>query len=569
MELLATKLFIPQPRPGLISRPRLMERLDSILTNRLTLISAPAGYGKTTVLSQWIFKNKSQFKVSWVQLDDNDNDPVRFWDYVVAALKKEQPNAGQITSSMLHAPQQIPIEATLTPLINDLSQITENVVLVLDDYHLIKSEAVHTAVAFLVDHIPFNFHLVISTRIDPLLPVSRFRGRGTLLEFSAHDLQFSVNESAEFFKQETDTELSSEDNLALNNRSEGWAVGIKIAAMVMRGRKDIHQFVNSFTGSQRYVMDYLIEEVIKQQPEDVRNFLFNTAILQKMTPSLCNAVTGHADGWDMLMKLEQANLFLVQLDDSRQWFRYHHLFADLLQHQLSLHATVTEIKKLHMSASEWYAANHFPDEAIFHAIESEDWQYCLTLLYPECEKRNNRGEIQTVVNWLQRIPAIVLRSHPTIYIKYCRALVFSGEVETANTALQYLEQTALNDDALQGEVASLYSALADRSGDVPRLIEYAQKALKLLTETEYEARARAFWELGLVNYVQGHLDEAISLLNNSYEAAKRANNTWMGANALGFAARSLWMKGEIKLSIEIARKAVEMGGQSPAAASPL
>jgi LuxR family transcriptional regulator, maltose regulon positive regulatory protein len=569
MELLATKLFIPQPKPGLVSRPRLIARLDAILTNLLTLVSAPAGYGKTTVLSQWISQNKSQLKVFWVQLDDNDNDPVRFWDYVVEALKKEQPTVGQITSSMLHAPQQIPIEAILTPLINDLSQITENAVLVLDDYHLIKTDAVHTGVAFLIDHIPPNFHLVISTRIDPPLPLSRFRGRGTLLELSVRDLKFTVNESAEFLKQETDAELSSEDNLALNIRSEGWAVGIKMAAMAMRGRKDIHQFVNSYTGSQRYVMDYLIEEVIKRQSEDVRNFLFNTAILQKMTPSLCNAVTGHADGWDMLMKLEKANLFLVQLDDSREWFRYHHLFADLLHHQLSLNISIAEIKKLHTVASEWYAENHFPDEAIFHAIESKDWQRCLTLLYPECEKRNNRGEIQTVVNWLQRIPETVLRSHPTIYIKYCSAMVYSGEVETANTTLHYLEQMALDDNALQGEVASLYAALADRSGDVPSLVEHAQKALKLLPETKYEARSRAYWELGLISYVQGRLDEAIQLLSNSYEAAKQANNTWMGANALGFAARSLWMKGEIQLSIEIARKAVEMGGQSPAAASPL
>jgi LuxR family transcriptional regulator, maltose regulon positive regulatory protein len=569
MELLTTKLFIPQPRPGLIVRPRLMERLDSILTNRLTLVSAPAGYGKTTVLSQWIIKNKSQFKVSWVQLDDNDNDPVRFWDYVVEALKKEQPTAGQITSSMLHAPQQIPFEATLTPLINDLSQITENVVLVLDDYHLIKSEAVHTTVAFLVDHIPFNFHLVISTRIDPPLPVSRFRGRGTLLEFSAHDLQFSVNESAEFFKQETEAELSSEDNLALYSRSEGWAVGIKMAAMAMRGRQDIHQFVNSFTGSQRYIMDYLIEEVIKRQPEDVRNFLLNTAILQKMTPALCNAVTGHADGWDMLMKLEQANLFLVQLDDSRRWFRYHHLFAELLQHQLTLTTSGPEIKRLHLAASQWFEDHHFSDEAMFHALESEDWQYCLTLLVPESEKRIFRGELRTVLNWLERIPEPILKSHAKLYGQYCNVMVFSGEVEKANAALNYLDQMSGDDVVLQGDVASLYASLADRTGNIPRLVEQAQKALTLLPETRYEARSRAYWELGYVSYDQGRLDEAVTLLSNSYQAAKQAGNAWMGANALGFAARALWMQGEINRSIEMARIAVETGGQSPAAASPL
>jgi LuxR family transcriptional regulator, maltose regulon positive regulatory protein len=569
MELLTTKLFVPQPRPGLIARPRLMERLDSILTNRLTLVSAPAGYGKTTVLSQWIFKNKSQLKVSWVQLDDNDNDPVRFWDYVVEAIKKEQPNAGQITSSMLHAPQQIPIEATLTPLINDLSQITENVVLVLDDYHLIKTDSIHTGVAFLVDHIAPNFHLVISTRIDPPLPVSRFRGRGTLLEFSAHDLQFSVNESAEFFKQETEAELSLEDNLALNSRSEGWAVGIKMAAMAMRGRQDIHQFVNSFTGSQRYVMDYLVEEVLKQQSDEICSFLLKTSILQKINPSLCNVVTGQLNSQDVINKLEKANLFLVQLDDTRQWFRYHHLFAELLQHQLGLTNTGQEIKRLHLAASQWFEDNNFFDEAIYHALESKDWQHCLGLLYPECQKRIYRGELKTVLDWLLKVPENVLKSHPRIYSQYCSAMVFSGELESAKIALFHLEQVSQNDKILQGEVASLHASLADRTGNTPRLVEQAQKALYLLPETNYEERGRAYTSLGLVRYSQGNLDEAVALLTSSYQAAKETKNTWMGANALGWAARAVWMKGDINQSIEMARQAVEMGGQSPAAASPL
>jgi len=564
--LLSTKLFVPPARPGLVPRPRLMERMESALSSPFTLVSAPAGFGKTTVLTQWVASKPSR-PVSWVQLDEGDNDPVRFWDYFIGALRKLRPSTGQMASAMLHAPQAYSIESVLAALINDIGEINDDFAIVLDDYHAIKAEPINNSVTFLLDHCPPKMHLMVATRVDPAIPLAHFRGKGAMVEVGADDLRFTAEEAADFLRSQ-DLELREEDLSALNAKAEGWVVGLKMATMAMRGRKDVSQFLTSFTGSQRYIMDYLMEEVLKQQPQDVHDFLLNTSVLGKLTGPLCDFLTGQKNGRNMLARLEQANLFLVPLDDSRLWYRYHHLFAELLRHQLEASPGASPAG-LHQRASQWYEDNGLLDDAINHALAAGDWERSVRLLRGESEKRKNRGEIKTVMNWFEALPKDVLRSDPRLYSQYCGALVFAGQLDTADDALAYLDQKAGRDPALQGEVASLRAAMAGRRGDVARLVEEAEKALSLLPLDSYEARGRASSELGMVRYYAGLLDEGADLLVQACEAAKQSGNAWTAANALGWAGRAYWMKGNLSRAAELARQAIELAGESPAAASPM
>ena len=350
--LLTTKLYIPSIRPELVSRPRLIEQLNAGLDRKLTLISAPAGFGKTTLLSEWVAG--SERPVTWLSLDESDNDPARFLVYFIAALQtlalsqvegievRQEPAAqqepvgiiGKGALSALQSPQPPPTEAILTALINEIAAIPNRIVLVLDDYHLIEAQPIHDALTFLLRRLPPQMHLVIATREDPHLPLARLRARGQLTELRATDLRFTPSEAAEFLNQVMGLNLSAEDIAALETRTEGWIAGLQLAAISMQGHKDATSFIKSFTGSHHFVLDYLIEEVLHQQSESVQNFLLQTAVLDRLTGSLCDALTGQGNGQATLEMLEHANLFIVPLDNERRWYRYHHLFADLLRQRL-------------------------------------------------------------------------------------------------------------------------------------------------------------------------------------------------------------------------------------------
>ena len=566
--LLKTKLFVSPARPGLVSRPRLSRQLEAAQSSPFTLVSAPAGFGKTTVLTQWISGKGPSRPFAWVQLDEGDNDPVRFWDYFIAALRQVRPSTGQLASAMLHSPQPFGIDRVLSVLINEMSDVTDDFAIVFDDYHTIKTEQINTGLAFLLDHAPPKMHLVMATRVDPGLPLAHFRGKGNMVEVRAEDLRFTTEEARDLLESQA-VHLTPDDLGALNAKAEGWVVGLKMAAMAMRGRRDVSKFVVSFAGSQRYIMDYLVEEVLQQQPEEARQFLLDTSVLQKLTASLCDHVTGNKDGREMLARFENANLFLVPLDDSRQWYRYHHLFAELLRHQLEASVAAEEIQALHQRASQWFENNGLMDDAVNHAIAGKDWERAIRLLQNESSKRMNSGELRTALGWFQALPQEVLRSRPRLFSQYCGALVYSGQLETADAAIDYLERKAGEDPALLGEVASLRASMAGRYGDVPKQVEQAQKALSLLPADSYEARGRAGNELGMIRFYAGFLDEGARLLTESYEAGKRSGNLWMAANSLGWAGRAYWMMGDLKRSAEMPREAIGMAGESPAAASPM
>src|SRR5512146_1709397 len=332
--ILATKLFIPLARPGIVPRPHLIERLNAGVAggSKLTLISASAGFGKTTLVSEWIANCGRP--VAWLSLDEGDNDPTRFLVYLVAAFQTIGANIGKGMSEILQSPQLPPIESILTILLNDITAMKDNFILVLDDYHVIDSQPVDQSLAFLVDHLPPQMHLVITTREDPSLPLPRYRARGQLTELRAADLRFTPEEAGAFLNQMMNLNLSAEDIAALETRTEGWIAGLQLAALSLQARDDIARFIQAFTGSHRFVLDYLVEEVLQRQPEPIRSFLLQTALLDRLCAPLCNAVTEREDGKEMLDVLERSNLFLIPLDDKRQWYRYHYLFADVLQTHL-------------------------------------------------------------------------------------------------------------------------------------------------------------------------------------------------------------------------------------------
>ncbi len=358
--ILATKLYIPRLRPNVVSRPRLIERLNEGLHGKLILIAAPAGFGKTTLVSQWLAAGPRP--TAWLSLDEGENDPTRFLTYLVAALQTIAATLGEGALGVLQSPQPPPTEAILTALLNDLTTIQDQFVLVLDDYHVIDAKAIDQALTYLVEHLPPRMHLVITTREDPQLPLARLRARGQLTEVRTADLRFTPSEAAAFLNQVMGLPLSAEDIAALERRTEGWIAGLQLAALSMQGHEDAASFIRSFTGSHHFVLDYLVEEVLGQQSERVQTFLLRTSILDRMSGPLCDAVVldPSISGQATLEYLEHANLFIIPLDNERRWYRYHHLFADLLRQRLRQRSAsstgdeVWDVTELHSCASAWY-----------------------------------------------------------------------------------------------------------------------------------------------------------------------------------------------------------------------
>jgi LuxR family maltose regulon positive regulatory protein len=376
-ELLQTKLYVPRLRPSLVLRPHLIEALNQGLTGKLTLLSAPAGFGKTTLVSEWIAGGKRPF--AWLSLDERDSDLTRFLTYFIAALQTVAAKTGDQLLERLQNPQPPPPETLLTDLLNAIAAMPEAFGLVLDDYHLVDAPQVDQAMAFILENLPPQMHLVLTTREDPNFPLPRWRVRRQLTELRASDLRFTVAETAEFLSQVMGLNLAEDHIAMLEARTEGWIAGLQLAALSMQGRKDVTGFIQAFAGDNRHIVDYLVEEVLQRQPEPIRHFLLQTAILDQLNGPLCAAVTQQSDGSARLQALEQGNFFLIPLDDRRYWYRYHHLFADVLR--LHLHAELPEqVPALHQRASAWHAQNGWPAEAIRHALAGEDFEQAANLI---------------------------------------------------------------------------------------------------------------------------------------------------------------------------------------------
>jgi LuxR family transcriptional regulator, maltose regulon positive regulatory protein len=515
--ILATKLYAPPHRPKLVLRPSLIEKLNEGLHRKLTLISAPAGFGKTTLASEWIAGCKRPS--AWLSLDEGDSDFARFLSYLVAALQTMKPGIGARISAVLQSPQRAPTESILTSLLNEIDAMPDDFILLLDDYHALDAKSVDDALVFLLEHVPPQMHLVIATREDPDLPLARWRARGQLTELRAADLRFTAAEAAEFLNQAMGLDLSEDTITALENRTEGWIAGLQMAALSMQGRPDAARFIQAFSGSHRFVFDYLLEEVLQRQPERVRGFLLQTAILDGLCGPLCDAVTGREDGAEMLEALERGNLFVVPLDDRRRWYRYHHLFADVLQAHV-VEAQPDLVPTLHRRASEWYEQNGQPPNAIRHALAAHDLERAAGLIELAGPAMEGGSQTAAWFGWVKALPDELVRNRPVLSVWYAFALLGGAEMEAAESRLNDAEQWLANPSAemvvaderqfrsLPATLATARAYLAQALGDVPGTVKHAERVLDLLPEGDHLRRQQATGLLGLTYWVNGDLEAA-------------------------------------------------------------
>jgi len=577
--ILVTKLFIPATRPELVTRPRLIERLDDGLNRKLALVSAPAGFGKTTLVSEWVGnlglvsanKYRGIYKTAWLSLDEGDNDLARFLVYLIAALNRaagSEATLGESAQAMLQSPQ-LPTEAILTSLINEVSAIPDEIVFVFDDYHVIESPLVDDALAFLIEHLPPQLHLVIVTRVDPQLSLARLRARNQLTELRAADLRFTSIEAADFLNRVMGLDLSAENIAALETRTEGWISGLQLAAISMQGHQDRTSFIESFTGSHQFVLDYLLEEVLEQRPEDVQNFLMKTAILNRLTGSLCDSVVGQEDGQATLEMLNDANLFNVPLDEERRWFRYHHLFADLLRQRLRL-IYPKQIPNLHQRASNWCEQNGFIDEAIEHALQGESFERAADMIEAQFGIKYERGDHTKVRRWLAALPEELVCSKPYLCILHAWNLFTSGQLNAADQILQVaekmlgpdtdktsvdlLEQKQLSETdrrTLLGRASAIGAFIASYSGDVSGTIQYARRALENLPESELPWRGAASIALGDAFMDQGDMQAAYEARSEALVTARATGDTYLLMIANLRLAETLRQQGKLQQIIEI------------------
>ncbi|MBP7686265.1 MAG: AAA family ATPase [Thermoflexales bacterium] len=543
--ILATKLYVPRPRPGVVQRARLIERLNDGLhrTPGVLLISAAAGFGKTTLVSEWIATLTPEVRVAWLSLDEGDNDLTRFLTYLVAAVQTIAPHIGAATLSVLQSSQPPSTDVLLTALLNDLTTVGD-VVLVLDDYHVIDSQPIDAALIFLVEHLPPQLRLVIATREDPPLPLARLRVRGQLTELRAADLRFTPTEAAEFLNRVMGLTLSADHIVALEHRTEGWIAGLQLAAISMQGQPDAARFIESFTGSHRFVLDYLIEEVLQRQPEHVRNFLLQTSILERLSGPLCNALTDRADSKTLLDTLERGNLFVIPLDDQRQWYRYHHLFAEVLQAHLR-EQQADRVAEIHRRASVWYEQHDLPAEAIRHALSAQDFDRAANLIERVWLAMDLRYQSAAWLRWAQALPEDLIRVHPVLCLGYGWALLNGGELEASEVWLRAAERwleprdnvatsMIVADEAeFQALPASIAGARAYRAlalGDIANTKVYARQTLALVRQTDLVRRTQATALLGMAEYADGDLAAAEHYLLDFQTLMWQADDL---ANAIG------------------------------------
>ena len=552
-DLLQTKLSIPAVRAELVSRPRLTEQFNDGLKRPLTLICAPAGFGKTTLLSEWLgTQSGRRVPLAWVSLDEDDNDPNRFLMYLVAALGAIGSTEGEELFSLLQSPQPPPPKVILTSLISNLETFPDSFALVLDDYHLITSQPIHDAMMFLLDHLPPQTHLVIISREDPSFPLARLRGRGQLTEIRADDLRFTVEEARQFLDQMLGIRLSADQITDLDARTEGWVAGLQLAALAMKGRQDVASFISAFTGSNRYILDYLTEEVLDRQPEDLQRFLLLTSILERMCGSLCDAVTGRTDGQMMLEQIERGNLFLIALDDERRWYRYHHLFGDMLRRHLH-QANPGITQALHHQAGDWLEQNGFPMEAVRHTLAADDFEQGARLIQRHGLRALLRGQVHSVLSWLQMLPQTFLRSEPSLCILQAIALASTNQLDGVEGYLQDAERLVQGDPSsdyarsILGQAALIRASMIYSLGDIAGSLTYAQQALDDLPDHEVIARLSARLHLVLAYRVSGDVSPANEhLVRESVDELKVTENPAARLAGITNLARMQTMQGRLR-----------------------
>jgi LuxR family maltose regulon positive regulatory protein len=523
--ILETKINIPRLPDQTTARNRLIKKLDEGLNKKLTILSAPAGFGKSTLLCQWL-ENKHA-NAAWLSIDEADNDINRFIAYIIKSIQKLSTEIGGTSLSIIQSqPNQPSIERMLGHLINDIVKHKRQIILVLDDYHLIQLKDIHSALTFLLDHMPNNLHLCILTRSDPPILLSRLRGQNQVEDIRSGDLSFNFAESFDFFKKALPLTLSEKQVKRLNARTEGWAAGLQMAAISMQGKSDVSQFINDFSNSNRFVLDFLIEEVFHNQSEDVQQYLIQTSILTRLNNALCHAVTQNKYEHISLDQLFKSDLFIIRLDNTENWYRYHHLFADLLYKLLVQH-TPNQMKALHERACQWYQEQHLITDAINHALKAEDFSKAEYLLSQIAEGLWRQGQQGVILGWLKQFPEGYETSNPRLCAVSALMVFLDGRYDEAEDYIHLAEKNISNlDDAqFKGVIAAIRSYIADYRGRIEEALKYGHMALSSLTDEYAIWRSLAAMALGDVYVQKGPLIPA----TESYKEARRCG-TIAGSN---------------------------------------
>ncbi len=575
----ATKLYIPPPRAKIVLRPRLIEQLNEGLSSgcKLTLISASAGFGKTTLVSEWVAGCEKP--VAWLSLDEGDNDPARFLIYVIAALQTIVADLGKGLLAALQSPQPPSSESILTTLLNEISTISNNFVLVLDDYHVIDSQPVDQALTFLIEHQPPRMHLIIASREDPPLRLSRLRARGQLTEVRAADLQFTPTEAAEFLNQVMGLGLTDGDVTALETRTEGWIAGLQLAAVSMQGHQDAASFIKSFTGSHRFVLDYLVEEVLQQQSESIQTFLLRTSILDRMCGPLCDAIllNSPASGQETIEHLERANLFIVPLDDKRRWYRYHHLFGELLRQRLHQSASSEseegDLTKYHIRASRWFEDHHLEIEAFQYAAAANDIERAERLIESKGMPLHFRGVATTILDWLASLPTTVLDSRPLLWVRFAGLSLHIGQTTGVEEKLQAAEaaiaatlQGAEPDNKtrdLIGQIAAARAILALSQYQVETIIAQSCRALEYLSPNNLLSRFTANWAMAMAHQFRGERAAAGRVYTEALSIAQASGNIHDIILATICLGQIQELENQLHLATELYQHVLQLIGDSP------
>ncbi|GAB4580374.1 MAG: LuxR C-terminal-related transcriptional regulator [Anaerolineales bacterium] len=528
MPLLATKLHAPQLRPQLVPRTRLLNQLRAE-GGTLTVIAAPAGFGKTTLITAWLAQDQRPH--AWLSLEERDNDPSRFVNYLIAAFQTLVPTFGQTILSALQALQSPDPEAIITPLVNEIATAGTSFTLVLDDYHVITNPYIQAGLTLLVEHLPPQLHLILTTRADPPLPLPRLRARGLLTEIRADDLRFTHAEAAVFLNEIMGLALTSEDVAALETRTEGWAAGLQLAALSLQKHTDHAGFVRNLNGTHRYILDYLADEVLNRQPEDIRQFLYQTSILERLSGDLCNAVTGRTDSQHILEYLESANLFIVPLDDERRWYRYHHLFGELLAHRFAPCTPAEAVHAAHLRAAEWFRENGSLPDAIYHALCAEDFEYATPLIERAGMEMLMKIEIRTLSDWLAQLPEALFQSRPWLnviaaWMRYIQAanpeelLAIEARLHQAEQTLNHAERPT----ELLGYMMTLRAYIAQTRDNHPETVRLSHEALARLPADNLVLRSILTMNLATTYLIQGDIQPARQYFEETQALGKAAGN---------------------------------------------
>lgn len=571
--ILKTKIVVPPRREDLVARPRLLEQLNKNSGGKLTLISAPPGFGKTTLLTEWCATLTQP--VCWLNLDAADNDPTRFLTYVSAALEHVSPNLGELMRSMLYSLQPPPFETLFTLIINEVNRLDQKVTFIVDDCQTIENDVIYQAAAFLLKYLPSQLHLVLSTRREPLFSLASLRALGKLNEIRAEDLRFDRSETEIFLNQVTGLNLSPAAITKLESRTEGWIAGLQLAALSLQRRSDVEEYIEAFSGSHRHVIDYLAEEVLQRQPPEVQHFLLQTSLLSRLSAGLCEAVTGQNNAQKMLEELDKSNLFLVALDDRRGWYRYLSLFGDFLRAELE-QTQPALLPELHRRAATWLAANNFPAEALEHALAVPDFEQASQIIVESAGQRLLRAEAVTILGWLQKLPPPLVENNLRLKLYQTWSLLLTLQLESAKEKADQMQvwlqaQAVLSAEwrDFQTEVMVIQTSIAALRRDLEPTIQLGRQVLTRLPAASIFLRSAVYWTLAYAYHMSGNLREAEKAYRAAIENAQLAGSISINLIALGGLGYVLALQGKLSEAAAIYQQAIELGSQPGKVVMPM